>query len=106
MNAVSKTNNDFIDKYHSVGEEKFYKFLLTYAINKLIKIKDGEYKETVSPELEFVEYADKFLKLSRREGDEKYLHISKIFRKAAHKVYRVMLRKKMTEKNVKFLNLV
>lgn len=99
-------NKDLIDKYNSVGQQKFYRFLLTYAINKLIKIRDGDYKGTSSPELEFLEYAERFLQLSRREGDEVYLDISKIFRKAAHKIYRIMLKKQMTERNFKFLNLV
>lgn len=97
---------DFIDKYNAVGEEKFYKFLLTYAINKLIKIRDGEYKGTSSPELEFLEHSEKFLLLSRREGDDVYLGISRVFRKAAHKIYRMMLKKNMTVRNIKFLNLV
>lgn len=99
-------NKDFIDKYNSLGEDKFYRFLLTYAINKLIKIRDGEYRGTSSPEIEFLEFSEKFLLLSRREGDEVYLNISKVFRKAAHKIYRMMLKKKMTARNIKFLNLV
>lgn len=104
--AESLLNKDFIEKYNSVGQQKFYRFLLTYAINKLIKIRDGEYKGSSSPELEFLDYSEKFLRLSRREGDVIYLDISRIFRKAAHKIYRIMLKKHMTERNIKFLNLV
>ncbi|HWZ21746.1 MAG TPA: hypothetical protein VNW06_03785, partial [Cytophagaceae bacterium] len=73
--------SEFVDKYHSVGQQKFYRFLLCYAINKLIKIRDGEYKGA-TPEVEFLAYSDRFLFLYRRESDEEYLELSKIFRKA------------------------
>lgn len=97
--------SNFIEKYHSVGEQKFYKFLLSYAINKLIKIRDEEYIGT-SPELEFLEYSERFLFLYRRENQEVHIEMSRLFRKAAHKIYRIMLKKGMTQRNAKFLNLV
>lgn len=97
--------NEFIEKYLSIGEQKFYRFLLIYALNKLILISKDSYKGT-SPELEFLNYHDKFIVLYRREGDESYLQVAKIFRKTAHKVYRIMLKKNMTNSNEKFLNLV
>lgn len=97
---------DFIDKYSALGEQKFYKFLLCYAINKLIKIRDGEYKGSCTPELEFLDYSEKFLVLHRRDDQQVYLAMSRTFRKAAHKIYRIMLKKKMTPRNAKFLNLV
>lgn len=96
---------DYVDKYHSVGEQKFYRSLLSDAVNKLIKIKDGDYKGT-SPELELLDYSERFLQLYRREGSSPYLELSRLFRKAAHKIYRVMLKSSMTSKNSKFLNLV
>lgn len=105
MSAIA-SNKDFIEKYNAVGSHKFYRFLLTYAINKLIKIRDNEYKGSISPEIEFLEYAEKFLQFYRREGDEDYLDIAKIFRKAAHKIYRIMLKKQMTKHNPRFLNMV
>lgn len=98
--------HDFVDKYNAVGEQKFYRFLLCYAINKLIKIRDGEYKEASSPELEFLDYAERFLILYRRDDQDSYIGMSRTFRKAAHKIYRIMLKKQMTERNAKFLNLV
>lgn len=103
--TVDIAKTDFVSKYDSLGEQKFYKFLLCDAINKLIKIRDGEYKG-YSPELEFLESAEKFLILYRRDDKEAYLSISKSFRKAAHKIYRMMLKKQMTPRNAKFLNLV
>lgn len=96
---------DFVDKYNSVGEQKFYRFLLCYGIDKLLKIKSNDYKGT-SPELEFLDYAGRFLILYRRDDRDIYLAMSRTFRKAAHKIYRIMLKKEMTTKNAKFLNLV
>ena len=94
-----------IEKCTAVGEQKFYRYLLCQAINKLIKIRDGDYKGA-SPEMEFLDYAEKFLILYRRDDKDIYLTMSRIFRKAAHKIYRMMLKQGLTERNGKFLNLV
>lgn len=98
-------SDEFIDKYKSIGEQKFYNFLLTYAINKIILIKDKSYKG-ISPEIELLEYHDKFLILYRRGGEEANLELCKLFRKAAHKIYRIMLKKNMINKNLKFISAV
>ena len=79
--------------------------MLYYASDKLFFISKGAYKGT-SPEVDFLNYYDQFIILYRREGEEIYLDLARIFRRAAHKVYRVMLKSQMTEKNQRFLNLV
>jgi hypothetical protein len=96
---------EFVPKYLATGEQKFYRFLLVYALNKLVLIDKGIYKGT-TPDLEFLDYHDRFIILYRREGDEVYLQVARLFRKAAHKIYRLMLKKQMTPPNAKFLNLV
>ena len=96
---------EFVSKYLEAGEQKFYRFLITYALNKLILIKNESYKG-ISPDLEYLAYYDKFMILYRREGDEVYLSIAKMIRKAGHRIYRIMLKKNMTSINPKFLNLV
>lgn len=96
---------EFVPKYLAAGEQKFYRFLLVYALNKLVLIKEGTYKGT-APDLEFLNYYDRFMTLYRREGDDTYLQVAKVFRKAAHKMYRILLKKDMIQENVKFLNLV
>ena len=105
MNCSETLSKDFISKYLAVGESKFYSFLLIYATNKLMLIDKGTYKGCY-PDLEFLDYYDKFIILYRREGDLNYIEIAKIFRKAAHKIYRLMLKKQMTPHNARFLNLV
>jgi hypothetical protein len=97
--------SEFLAKYKAVGGERFYKFLLIQAISKLVSIEGGSYKGT-PPELEYLNYSDRFIILYRREGDELFLKLAKIFRRAAHRVYRIMLKKSMTVPNAKFLNAV
>jgi len=102
----------FVSKFSSFGNEKFYKFLLNYAVNRLIS--NDELKKTnpqdpppgLSPEAELIDYHDRFLVLYRREHEIVYLEIAKLFRKAAHKIYRIMLKKDMIKRDNRFLNLV
>jgi hypothetical protein len=103
--SIDDLKKEFVPKYISVGKEKFYNFLLTYAMNKLVSIDNGSYNG-ISPELEFMEYHDQFLTLYRREGEDVLLDLAKVFRKAAHRFYRALLKKEKTTINPKFLNLV
>jgi hypothetical protein len=112
MNA-EVLKQEFIPKYLAVGEARFYRFLLTYALQKLVEMERQqsssekmEKTEIAPPDLEFLAYYEKFLVLYRREGEGIYLEIAALFRKAAHRIYRVMLKKNMTPPNRKFLNLV
>lgn len=96
---------EFIEKYKTLGYEKFYKFLLVYSVKRLIIL---EKKELIvpPPHLELLDICNQFIILYRREGDKDFLEVSKIFRKVAHKIYRIMLKKNLTNKCEKFLNLV
>jgi hypothetical protein len=96
---------EFINKYMTVGDKKFYNFLLAFALEKILQVKKKSYKG-VHPHLEYLEYYEKFLVSYRKEGDEVYLQIAKNFRRAAHKIYRSMLKQNMIDKDNKFLNLV
>lgn len=95
----------FINKYSSVGEEKFYKFLITYALNRIIETVD---KKGYNPALELMDHYDMFLKLYRKEGITVYLDLAKQFRRAGHKIFRVMHKKGLAVKNTnhKFLQSV
>lgn len=103
--SADAIKQEFIKKYLSIGDTKFYQFLIVYALNKLISIEKKIYNG-VSPDLEFLDLHDQFIILYRRDGGESLLSIAKCFRKAAHKIYRVRLKKKMTDINLRFLNLV
>lgn len=107
MQQTDKTTKLFINKYSAIGEEKFYKFLITFALNRIVESpQKTSDKGTYNPAMELMEYYDMFFKLYRREGDEIYLDLARQFRKAGHKIYRILLKKGLTEKNNKFLNIV
>jgi hypothetical protein len=105
MSDVDILKSQFVVKYNEIGPYKFYRFLMVYALNKLILIEKDDYKG-VLPNLEFIEYHDRFIILYRREGEDTYLELAKLFRKVAHKIHRVMLKKNMTPPSAKFLTLV
>lgn len=103
--SLESLKKEFIPKYLSAGEQKFYRCLLVFGLKQLVLIDKGVHIEN-TPDLEFLDYYNKFIILYRREGEEVYLQVARVFRKAAHKVYRIMLKKGMTSTNIKFLNLV
>lgn len=96
--------SDFLSHYQKIGKDQFYRFLLTLAIQKLAK--GAKEKKKISPELEYLDIYEKCIILYRRNSNELYLDIAKVFRKAAYKIYRLMLQKGMTERNAKFFNIV
>lgn len=97
---------EFVHKYQAAGEpNKFYRHLLFCAIQKMVLIEQG-FLKGVSPEIAFLDCHDQFIILYRREGEEHYLNIARTFRRAAHKIYRVLLKKNLTTYNPRFLNLV
>jgi len=98
------TKKLFIAKYSSFGDDKFYKFLLNYAVAKIANA-DSE-ASFLSPEVELMDYHDRFLILYRRENDQAYLDIARVFRKAAHRIYRLQIKKNPTNRNGRFLNVV
>ena len=102
--SVDGLKQEYILKYLN-NQDKFYRDLLVAAFAKLVLISQDNYRGT-TPELEYLEDYNQFIILYRREGDEGYLEIAKIFRKVAHRVYRIMLKKGMTSRNTKFLNSV
>lgn len=98
------SKSEFYKKYAYVGEAKFYRFLLCYGVNKIVKVEKDE--TFISPEIELLELSNKFLFSYRRQSNLEFLEISKLLRKAANKIYRMMLKKDLTNHNNKFFNLV
>jgi hypothetical protein len=102
---VDALKDNFVPKFLSNGEDRFYKSLLFLAVNKLVFIQNGSYRGA-PPHIEYIDYHNRFLCLYRRSGDETFLKISQLLRKAAHKIYRAMLAKNMATKDNNFLNSV
>lgn len=103
--SIDGLKQEIVPKFVASGEQKFYRSIIVLALKKLILIEKGLYKG-LPPHLEYLEYYDQFIILYRREGDEVYLNIAKMLRKAAHRIYRIMLKKNMTVSHPKFLSLV
>lgn len=103
--SVEALKTEYVPKYLAGGEAKLYRYLLMVALNKLISIEKVAYKG-ISPELEFMNCYDQFIILYRREGDNIYLDLARIFRRVAHKIYRVLLKKELIQPNNRFLNVV
>jgi hypothetical protein len=98
------TDKQLTDRYQKDGNERFYRYLLGSAVERLVRIQAG--LDATSPEIELLEQAEHFLRLYRKEGVDCYLDISRLLRKAGHKVYRLMLKKNLTPKNARFLQVV
>jgi hypothetical protein len=103
--SIDGLKEELVPKFVANGEQKFYRSIIFLAIKKLIATEKGHYKG-IPPHLEYLDYYDRFIILYRREGDDVYLNIARMLRKAAHKIYRIMLKKNMAVSNAKFLNLV
>lgn len=103
--SVEALKSRFVPSFKAVGEKKFYRNLLVFATNQMMSMEKGLHKG-LSPELILLDCYDQFIILYRREGEDIYLDLARSFRRAAHKIYRVMLKKNMTQKSSRFLNLV
>lgn len=95
--------NIFISKYNKAGSEQFYDFLVNYATNRVDNVANIKGS---TPEVELMGYYEQFLALYRQDGQELYLDIARIFRRASHKIYHLMIKRDMIGKNDRFLNLV
>jgi hypothetical protein len=105
MMLSEKTKQIFIKTYTLHGSERFLELLLNRSMESMKSIKNSSQRE-FAPELELISYYEKFLDLYRKENNEIYLNIAKQFRKAAHKVYRELLKHGETKINERFLNIV
>jgi len=95
-----------VKEYLTNGESKLYKNLLSQAVKEIVLLLDKDSNYKVYPDRRLLSMSDKFLAQYRINGDESYLVICKIFRRAAHKIYRLLLKKHLVSKNDNFLNLV
>lgn len=105
MSDLDILKEQFVPRYQEIGETGFYQFLIFYGMNRLVEIEKKTYNG-IHPNLEFLSLHDKFITLYRREGENIYLEMARLFRKAGHKIYRIMLKKSMIKEDRKFLTLV
>lgn len=59
-----------------------------------------------NPEIELLDLAEAFFMAHRRGEDEVFFTIGRALRRAAHTLYRTLLRRKSSQLNPRFLNVV
>lgn len=100
---ISVKDRDYkLDLFNVMGEESFVQKIVDLS---LIKAIDDNYQ---NPELDILDKADGFVELYRKTSKKEYLDVARALRKAAHLVYRKLLKEvKHKQKNLhRFLNLV
>jgi hypothetical protein len=95
--------NIFLAKYAKAGNEQFFNFLVEYATTRVDNVHEIK---GATPELELMNYYDQFLEMYREDGEPIYLEMAKVFRRAGHKIYLLMVKREMIRKSEKFLNIV
>ncbi len=94
-----------LSQYRKIGNERFYRYLLVQATKKMLSLEKEE-QVNMAPDLELLNFHDQFMIFYRRTGYTDLLEIARLFRKAGHKIYRIMRKRGITPVNRKFLNLV
>jgi len=91
---------DYVSMLKKYGEEGLYRRSIGAGFLRLTKIE--------SPDLEILDYSDAFFALYRRTGEEEYFSIGKVLRRAAHAIYRELMRQNKEKKPnfQRFLNVV
>ena len=82
------------------GEDGLYDKIVDAAIAVTSLGRSGQ-------EIELLDFSESFMNLYRRTGENDYKLISKVFRRAAHKVHRELIKiKKQAAKDARLLTLV
>ena len=92
--------NNYVAMLKEHGENGLYRRAIGAGFLRLAK--------NNNPDLEILDYADAFFSLYRRTGDDSYFSIGKALRRAAHAVYRELMRQNKDKKPnyQRFLNVV
>lgn len=99
LTAFDRDNQ--IDLFHIMGREGFIEKIVNLGLSKAL------FENYKCPELDILDNSEGFMALYRRTGEEEYLLLSNALRKAAHIVYRKLLKRvKDKRPNYKFLTLV
>lgn len=97
MNPANKKS--ILTLYKSIGNNKLYKVLISTGI---YEIANG----SIDIDDKYLDFYKSHLALYRRGEDEDNLSISKIYRRAAHKLNRILIKIGKKPKSAKFLRLV
>ena len=91
--------DEYIQLFNKKGEIGLYKWAVGEGIISLNTCK--------SPDSMFLDLSEYFFSLSRSTGNKKFFIIGKVFRKAAHKLYRTLFALKSDQQiNSRFLHII
>lgn len=79
-NISEETVKNNIAQLTKRGEEGFYRHLVAIGVKRSVSVK--------SPQDEMLELAESFLQLNRRTGEQIHADLYRLFRRAAHALYR------------------
>jgi hypothetical protein len=97
-NITEKHITEYKKLLDKKGEEGFYRHAVATGIKLSI--------QTPTPHVDMIELSDAFLLLNRQTGEEIYSNFSRIFRRAAHTLYRQFNKEEDKKINNKFLRAV
>jgi hypothetical protein len=99
MQLDQEVVDNYVEYFHKKGEDALCKYIVGLGLRRGLKVPN--------PDLEILYIADSFFALYRSTGKEVYFDMGRVFRRAAHKIYRIFLKTdKDKEVNAKFLNMV
>ena len=92
--------NDYVAMLKEYGEDGLYHRTVVAGFLRLVDIEH--------PDIEILDYSEAFFSLYRRTGEDVYFSIGKVLRRAAHSIYRELLKQnKDKQPNFKrFLNVI
>lgn len=98
-NISEESIKNYIERLNKNGEEAFYRHLIAIGVKRSVNVKN--------PENEMMDMSESFLQLNRRTGEEVYAVFYRLFRRAAHTLYRQLDNKNSQKKsNNRFLHAV
>lgn len=100
------TKNEIISTFLNLGEDRLYKDLLVQSVNRIILFMENPESQQAPPDKELLFLYESFLSLYRKDGEDHYLKISSVIRRAAHKIHRLLLKKHLVKNDENFLSLV
>ena len=103
MQLDQEVVDNYVEYFHKKGEDALCKYIIGLGLKRGLK----RGLNIQNPELEILYISESFFALYRSTGKEVYFDMGRVFRRAAHKIYRIFLKTdKEKEINAKFLNKV
>jgi hypothetical protein len=100
----AKQKQELCNKLTAVGEKEFILFVVELGKKNLDEHPPGRKKPTVDTDL--LSLSVEFFNEYKLTKNADFFHVSKCIRSAAHKIHRIMLKRKLTSNSKKFIRSV